>query len=287
MLGLLLAPPLAGAAFAKEGSSSAVYSRALNYFRELPADNNILTSQKAFVSLQNNEDVFILDVRRPDDYKKGHLKEAANLSFFDMSIPENIEKLPDDKPIFVYCYTGQTASQVTALLNIAGKTAKNIQSGFNLGIIKTDGYDSWQELKEHALPEPTFAVKPEMKKTLTDYFADKMAMDGTLFANFNVSPKTVKAIVDEKNDDYHIVSICRADDYVKGHIPFSQNIPFGLGMEAELVKLPVDKKIIVYCYDGQSSSQTMAVLRLMGYEAYSMSGGMAAWTKANYEVVPQ
>jgi rhodanese-related sulfurtransferase len=246
-----------------------------------------------FAMMDNGDEMFILDIRRPDDYAAGHLIGAINLSFFDMSIADNVDALPDDKPIMVYCYTGQTASQVTALLNIAGKMTKNIQSGFNHAISKAEGLEKYIETTENALLETNYPSEEAIKAALADYFAAKMALDGTPLANFNVSAETVKAIVDDQDDNYMILSIRRAEDYAEGHIAGAVNIPYGQGMEEALAQLPADKIVIVYCYSGQTSSQTTAVLRMMGFDAYSMSGGMgnadagSGWLGAGYEVVTE
>jgi rhodanese-related sulfurtransferase len=269
---------------AQQDVTTDVQQRAYVYFKEFPADNNVIKADKLFSRMRAGEDLFIIDVRRPADYAKSHLKGAVNLSFFDTSIPDALERIPDDKPVMVHCYTGQTGAQVTTLLNIAGKTAKNIQSGFDNGISKTEGYAALLEQTANPLPEQAYSVSASVKDALAVYFKDKMALDGTPFANFNLTARTVKSIVDEKDDAYLILSVRQADDYAKGHIPTARNIPFGKGMEAGLVMLPKDKKIVVYCYTGQTASQTMVVLRMMGYDAYSMSGGMGAWTKEGFGV---
>ncbi|MDL2219245.1 rhodanese-like domain-containing protein [Ruminococcaceae bacterium OttesenSCG-928-O06] len=271
-------------------ATDAVYDAAYNYFATFPSDNNVIKAADLFTMMDNEDEMFILDIRRPDDYAAGHLIGAVNLSFFDMSIAENLDKLPDDRPIMVYCYTGQTASQVTALLNIAGKVAKNVQSGFNNAISKEENYETYIETTENALPGDTYAVDAAISTAISGYFSEKMAKDGTAFANFNIAPESVKEIVDNMDDSYVILSVRRADDYAAGHIPGAINIPYGQGMEAELANLPTDKTIIVYCYSGQTSSQTTAVLRMMGYDAYSMSGGMGSpdgggWLGAGYETV--
>jgi rhodanese-related sulfurtransferase len=64
-------------------------------------------------------------------------------------------------------------------------------------------------------------------------------------------------------------------------------------MQDALAELPKDKKIIVYCYSGQTASQTTAILRLLGYEAYNMAFGMGSaesqkgWLGAGYETVTE
>jgi rhodanese-related sulfurtransferase len=268
----VLAVFLAAAALAGQAPSGKVEALAYKYFEEFPSDLNVITADKLFSLIRAGEDTFILDIRNSEDYKKSHLKGAVNLPFLDTSIADNLESIPDDKPVMVYCYTGQTSSQVTALLNIAGKMAKNVRSGFNKGITKTEGYEALLEQTGNPLPGASYAVDADVKKVLSAYFKDKMTQDGTPFAKFNLTPKTVKAIVDEGNDDYYILFIRRPADYAKGHIPTAVNMAYGRGMQEKLTALPRDRKIVVYCYSGQTSSQTTAILRLLGYDAYSMSG---------------
>ena len=70
------------------------------------------------------------------------------------------------------------------------------------------------------------------------------------------------------------------------------NIPFGKDMYSMFASLPADKKLIVYCYTGQTAGQTVAALRLLGYDAVSMNGGMGmpanaplGWSAKGYPVV--
>jgi len=51
------------------------------------------------------------------------------LKFKEIAKIENLEKLNPDKQIVVYCYTGRTASQATAILNILGYDARNLLCG--------------------------------------------------------------------------------------------------------------------------------------------------------------
>ena len=76
------------------------------------------------------------------------------------------------------------------------------------------------------------------------------------------------------NSAYQIVDLRSAADYAKGHIEGAINIPFGKGMQVNFSKLPKDKTLILQCYSGQTASQTMAALEVMGYESYNLSGGM-------------
>lgn len=256
---------------AEENNTDAVYNAACDYFANLPSDINALRADALFEMMDAGDNMLILDIRSADDYAAGHLIGAVNLSFLDMSIPENLGNLPDDKLIMVNCYSGQSASKAVVLLNLAGKMARNVQSGFNDGIRQTDNYESYIETAPHDLDAGTYAVDACMAGAIRDCFAAKMEKDGTIFAHFNIAPDDVNNILDD--DSFLLLSVRQASDYNEAHIPGAINIPFGQGMEKGLTELPTEKIIIVYCYSGQSASQTTAALRMMGYDAYSLSGG--------------
>ncbi len=76
-------------------------------------------------------DPVILSVRSAEDYAKGHIPGAINIGFTNIAKGENLQKLNPDKQIVVYCYTGRTASQATAILNALGYDATNLLWGIS------------------------------------------------------------------------------------------------------------------------------------------------------------
>ena len=73
--------------------------------------------------------VFILDVRKPDDYKREHIQGSINIFWLDLMKPENLAKLPTNREIVVVCYVGHTSSQVLVLLKLLGYKAKALKFG--------------------------------------------------------------------------------------------------------------------------------------------------------------
>ena len=65
-----------------------------------------------------------------------------------------------------------------------------------------------------------------------------------------------------------------------GRMPGAMYIPYNQILKAEnLKKLPKDKKVILVCVTGQTQNLPMLLLRALGYDAYTMSFGHAAWIK--------
>ena len=71
-------------------------------------------------------------------------------------------------------------------------------------------------------------------------------------------------------------------DYAKGHIKGTTQVDFASWATPEnLAKLPKDKdkKIIVICYTGNTAAQTASGLRMLGFDAAILKGGMMGWTQ--------
>ena len=270
--------------------SPVVAEKAMAYLANYDGAKSTIKAPDFFAKIDAGEDMLILDIRQADAYAESHVKGAINVPF-GMAIPENLSKIPDDVQLYIYCYTGQTASQTTALLNVAGKFATNVQGGFNNGISATEGFEKYVTTDAGTvLPEATYEVDPDVQAAITAYYTDMVSKAGTTFANNNFAPESLKEVIDAEMEDYFIYSVRQAVDFEAGHIKGALNNPFGAGMQANFeAQLPKDKKIIVYCYTGQTASQTTAILRLLGYDAYNLSGGMgkeggAGWLGKGYEV---
>jgi rhodanese-related sulfurtransferase len=76
-----------------------------------------------------SNDPVILSVRKPEDYAKGHIPGAINIPWTELGKAENLAKLPPDKPIVAYCYTGHTGQVATTLLSALGYDVTNLKFG--------------------------------------------------------------------------------------------------------------------------------------------------------------
>jgi len=80
-------------------------------------------------------EVFILDVRRPDEYASGHIKNSTLMAVQDIPANEldiKLKELPKDKPILVYCRSGsRSVAASTILVNNGFSQVYNMQGGIN------------------------------------------------------------------------------------------------------------------------------------------------------------
>ena len=104
-----------------------------NYLKETKDDWNYITP----VDFYNNyykkkKNYYLIDLRKPDEYKKMHIKGSKNIFWLDILDEKNIKKLPKDKIIFLICYVGHTSSQVMTLLKLLGYNVVSIKYGYGL-----------------------------------------------------------------------------------------------------------------------------------------------------------
>jgi len=259
--------PVQTAEKAAEVSVDTVKVAAEAYFGEYPG-SRIIPADKVFAAIDAEEDFLILDIRRAEDYAKGHLKGAVNAPW-GPAIADALNWLPDDVPVYVNCYSGQTAGQAVAVLNIAGIQAQSIKYGWNLGISQTEGYESYVETTENMTPDAS-GVKYDaaVKAAAEDFFKAIPEKGSNIIASAALKEKL------DAEEQMTIVSIRRPEDFAAGHIEGAINIPFGAGMQENFSQLPKDEKVYVYCYSGQTAGQTVGVLRMLGFDAVSVKSGM-------------
>jgi rhodanese-related sulfurtransferase len=76
-------------------------------------------------------DPTIISLRSAEDYAKGHIPGAVNVSVKALFTLDNLATIPPDRDVVVVCYTGQTAGQATAALNMLGYEAYGLLYGMS------------------------------------------------------------------------------------------------------------------------------------------------------------
>ena len=266
-----------------------VEEAAMAYFNPKADDNNMIAQDAFLEKVKAGEDLVIVDIRQPDVYAEGHVKGAVNVPWNATDIPAAMSQLPTDVPVYVYCYTGQTAGQTVALLNVAGIQAKSVRYGYTLGISKVEGYEEAIETTPNFLDDLGTKIDPAIEAAIVDYYATLAADPNT--KNNIISSAAAKEMLDASEGEIVVVSIRQADAYASGHIEGAINIPWGTGMQESFAQLPKDQQLFVYCYSGQTAGQTVAIMKLLGYDAASIKSGMGTpasvngWANEGFPVV--
>jgi len=89
------------------------------------------------------------------------------------------------------------------------------------------------------------------------------------------------------NSNGVVVDLRSNDAFARGHIVNAKNVPYD-ELDAQQAKLEQfkDKPVIAVCDGGMTSTRAVAALRNSGFEsAYTLKGGMNAWSQAGMPVV--
>ena len=85
-------------------------------------------------ALQDHPDVFMLDVREPDEYDAGHIPGITLIPMGEVA--DRLSEIPTDREVIVTCRTGNRSAQVVDFLRQQGFTNVHNMEG---GIV------AWQE----------------------------------------------------------------------------------------------------------------------------------------------
>ena len=76
-----------------------------------------------FAELVAKGDGQILDVRTPEEWAEGTVKEAIKMNFYDANFQEQLKKLDKTKPVYVYCKSGGRSGKAADQMQKMGFTS--------------------------------------------------------------------------------------------------------------------------------------------------------------------
>jgi rhodanese-related sulfurtransferase len=84
---------------------------------------------KSFLQADN---VQLIDVRSQEEYNKGHIEGAQNIDFFSPTFFDDINKLDKDKPVYLYCKSGnRSAKCAEKMVEIGFVKIYDLEGGFS------------------------------------------------------------------------------------------------------------------------------------------------------------
>lgn len=92
-------------------------------------DSNLSATEFA-KKLNQTKDAQLVDVRTPEEFRNGHLKNAMNIDWNTDDFAEKVKALDKDKPVFLYCMSGPRSTAAAEKLQEMGfKNVYEMQGG--------------------------------------------------------------------------------------------------------------------------------------------------------------
>ena len=108
-------------------------------------------------TLENTNDVQLIDVRTEDEFNGGHIKNAKNISIASENWNSSIGNLDKTKPVLVYCLSGGRSKKAATELK---------ELGFKEVIELDGGYLAWSKANPQSNAVWTGMTKEEYTKLL-------------------------------------------------------------------------------------------------------------------------
>ncbi|MEE4176738.1 MAG: rhodanese-like domain-containing protein [Bacteroides sp.] len=243
-----------------------------------------IDAQEIYEKLKGSN-YLVIDVRSASDFNRGHIENAVNvlpediLDYFENQIePASFEK------IAIVCNNAHLSGYVTAILRMLGyDNTYNLRFGmsaWNENIARrhwlaniSDDMIGNLETAPHPKNEPGELPSLNTNKT-NGYEILRERAQKALEVNWE------DVIVDYmdilmQTEDYYVINYWPKALYDQGHLPgaIQYDPKKAFHREADILTLPTDRPLVVYCFTGQNASYANAFLSVMGYDFRSLEYG--------------
>lgn len=94
-------------------------------------DAKVISPEEAKVAMAAEEELILIDVRTRKEFEAGNIPGANNIDFFDDKFLEQMRQYDKEKPIYLYCRSGNRSSKAAKQLQELGfKKIYDIEGGF-------------------------------------------------------------------------------------------------------------------------------------------------------------
>lgn len=229
--------------------------------------------------------ILVIDLRSPEQFRKGHIKGAVNKQF--SNLPEYFEsgiKPFEYDRIIMVCNDGAVASYTTSLLRLMGYgnvyAMRWGMSSWNADLAKEGWFKNVSGKYEGRLEKMVHEKVPgtSMPELATGFSTGPEIAQARFKKLFEESTGNVLISADDVFSDpskYYVINLERKDKYEDGHIPgaIRYKPESTLGFTDEMASIPQNKTVVIYCGTGHNSGFATAYLRLFGYDARTLSYG--------------
>ena len=242
------------------------------YTETIPDGWMFVREVEDFEEILATTEPYIIDVRTAEEVEEGGvIPGSVNIDLRDLA--QNLEAVPTDQPVYVYCATAWRAGIATSSLRMLGYD--NVE-GFSPG---APGWEAaGNELTMDVEPLGDFGA-PDIEPEFVD------AVDGfltTLPEGYLTYPGADNAL-EAQEAGATLLDIRQPENFEEGYVADALTIP--IRDLAATDELPTDGEIVVYCQTAWRTSLSMPILHLLGYEnARGFPGGFDAWSEAGAEI---
>ena len=112
-----------------EFNNRQVLTKVQQFLVSIPSDYYTVKQISTLKTLIKEKQALLVDVREPEEYASGHIKEAINIPL--QNLTQNLNQIPKNRPVILYCSTGyRTAMGVMALQMLGYSNVRGFPPSF-------------------------------------------------------------------------------------------------------------------------------------------------------------
>jgi rhodanese-related sulfurtransferase len=236
----------------------------------------------------DKEGATLIDVRTPEEFtgetsnSEGHIKGAVMVDWYERTFQNYILNFPLDKPILIYCRSGNRTGKATATLQTLGfKEIYNLDKG----II------DWKAAKLSFISGDTEVNKAFQKKMKTSNNDVEAAIAKVVKSGAKIYHVTSKDFQSKIDKGYTLVDIRTPDEFsgktTDGHLKGAVMADwYERTFKSEIEKFDKNQPILIYCRSGNRSAKAASAMQAMGFkEVYNLKKGIKEWKAEGREFV--
>lgn len=136
----------------------------------ISAQVNSVLEPKDFLQKLKNSNSILIDVRTPEEFETGHIKNAIDLDYRNAYFSDKIRKLDPSKTYMIYCRSGKrSASTVDSLKNLGFTHLYDLKGGINAW--KTENLPVVGEAEDKISKEEFKKMVSSDRIVLIDFYA--------------------------------------------------------------------------------------------------------------------
>lgn len=221
----------------------------------------------AFKEAMSVEGTVLVDVREESEFAEGHIPGAINIPI--RTLTDNLELIPTDRPVIVYCASGWRAGLAVSSLRLLG---------YDNVLAYAPSVKGWTEAGEELVNEDNVAetfgepdVQPEMLAAVESFLT-------TLPEGFLTN--SVDAVKEAMAAGVVVVDVREEGEFAEGHIADAISVPLRTMASGE-AEVPSDTNLIVHCKSGWRAALALPMYHVLGYTNMSgFPGSYNAWVEA-------
>jgi thioredoxin 1 len=151
-----------------------------------------LTAIDFAAKIKNLQNAQLVDVRTPEEFKKGHLENAKNIDWNGNDFEKQISLLDKSKPAFVYCLSGGRSAEAAAKMR---------EDGFKLVYELNGGMMKWRSAGMPEVSGNSTDSKGMSQKQFEELMSSEKITLVDFYADWCAPCKKMKPILDGISDE--------------------------------------------------------------------------------------